>query len=147
MSRADGRRARPKQEDDMNWVAIIVAVVVNIALGALWFSPLLFVKPWMAMRVDKTPPSGNASPFLYVITAVGALVSAITLDWIIGLAGVRTLAGGAIIGLYAGLGFVAPAILSDNLFNERPFKLYLIVAGFPVVGLLAMGAILGALGN
>ena len=129
----------------MNWIAIIVAVVVNMALGALWFSPLLFAKPWMAMRVDKTPPSGTASPMLYVITAVGALVSAITLDWIIGLAGARTLLGGAIIGLYAGLGFVAPAILSDNLFNERPFKLYLIVAGFPVVGLLVMGAILGAI--
>ncbi|HEY8806331.1 MAG TPA: DUF1761 domain-containing protein [Candidatus Limnocylindria bacterium] len=130
----------------MNWVAIIIAVLVNMALGALWFSPLLFVKPWMAMRVDKTPPSGTASPMLYAITAVGALVSAITLDWIIGLAGARTLLGGAIIGLYAGLGFVAPAILSDNLFNERPFKLYLIVAGFPVVGLLVMGAILGAIG-
>ena len=129
----------------MNWVAIIVAVVANMALGFLWFSPVLFVKPWMAMRPDKAAPSGNASPLLYVITAAGALVSAITLDWIIGLAGVRTLAGGAIIGLYAGLGFVAPAILSDNLFNERPFKLYLIVAGFPVVGLLVMGAILGAL--
>jgi len=131
----------------MNWVAIIVAAVVNMVIGSLWFSPLLFQRPWVAMRVDKNPMSGVASPMLYVITAVGALVSAITLDWIIGLAGGRTLTGGAIIGLYAGLGFVAPAILSDNLFNERPFKLYLIVGGFPVVGLLVMGAILGALGS
>ncbi len=130
----------------MNWVAIIVAMVVNMIIGALWFSPLLFQKPWTAMRVDKAPMSGVASPMLYVITAVGALVSAITLDWIIGLAGARSALGGAIIGLYAGLGLVAPAILSDNLFNERPFKLYLIVAGFPVVGLLVMGAIIGALG-
>jgi len=130
----------------MNWVAIIVAAVVNIVLGSLWFSPLLFQKPWIALRVDKAPMSGTASPMLYVITAVGALVSAMTLDWIIGLAHAGTLLGGAIIGLYAGLGFVAPAILSDNLFNERPFKLYLIVAGFPVVGLLVMGAIIGALG-
>lgn len=42
---------------------------------------------------DKTPPSGTASPLLYVITAVGALVNAITLDWIIGLAHATTLAG------------------------------------------------------
>ena len=35
---------------------------------------------------------------------------------------------------------------TDNLFNERPFKLYLIVVGFPIVGLLVMGAIIGALG-
>lgn len=129
----------------MNWVAIIVAAVVNMVLGSLWFSPVLFQKRWMALRVG-TAMSGTASPMLYVITAVGALVSAITLDWIIGLAGANTLVGGAIIGLYAGLGFVAPAVLSDHLFNERPYMLYLIVAGFPVVGLLIMGAIIGALG-
>jgi hypothetical protein len=55
----------------MNWLAIIVATAVNIALGALWFSPTLFQKPW-----------------------------------IIGLAGASTLVGGALIGVYAGLGFV-----------------------------------------
>jgi hypothetical protein len=130
----------------MNWIAIVIAVVVSMALGALWFSPMLFQKPWVAMRVDKNPMSGVVSPMLYVITAIGTIVSAMTLDWLIGLAGAKSLAGGAIIGLYAGLGFVAPAILSDNLFNERPFKLYLIVAGFPVVALLVMGGIIGALG-
>jgi len=130
----------------VNWIAVIAAAVVSMILGSLWFSPILFQKPWVAMRVDKQPMSGVASPMLYVITAVGALVSALTLDWLISLAGASTLAGGAIIGLYAGLGFVAPAILSDNLFNERPFKLYLIVAGFPVVSPLLMGAIIGALG-
>jgi hypothetical protein len=130
----------------MNWVAIIAATVASMVLGFLWFSPVLFLKPWQALRPDKTPPSGSASPLLYVITAVGALVSAMTVDWIIGLAHASTLAGGAIIGLYAGIGLVAPAILSDNLFNERPFKLYLIVAGFPVVSLLLTGAIIGALG-
>jgi hypothetical protein len=92
------------------------------------------------------PDERYGQPLLYVITAVGALVSAITLDWIIGLAGASSLSGGAIIGLYCGLGFVAPAILSDHLFNERPPMLYLIVAGFPIVGLLIMGAIIGALG-
>ena len=130
----------------MNWVAIIAAAVVSMVLGSLWFSPVLFGARWMAMRPDKAPPSGTASPMLYVITAIGAVVTAITLDWIISLAHATALAGGAIIGLYAGLGLVAPAILSDNLFNERPFRLYLIVAGFPVVSLLVMGAIIGALG-
>jgi hypothetical protein len=128
----------------VSWVAIIVAVVVYMVLGALWFS-VLFGKRWMALRVGPEP-SGNASPLLYVITAVGALVSAITLDWISGLAGANTLLGGAIIGLYAGLGIAAPAILSDHLFNERPPMLYAIVAGYPIIGLLIMGAIIGALG-
>lgn len=45
----------------MNWVAIIAATVVNMVLGSLWFSPVLFQKPWVAMRVDKNPMSGVAS--------------------------------------------------------------------------------------
>ncbi len=90
--------------------------------------------------------SGVASPTLYVITAVGALVSAVTLDWLISPAGASSLAGDAIIGFYAGMGLRRAGDLSDNLFNERPFKLYLIVAGFPVVALLVMDAIIGALG-
>jgi hypothetical protein len=97
----------------MNWLAIIIATVVNMVLGSLWFSPVLFQKRWMALRVG---------------------------------AGASSLGGGAIIGLYCGLGFVAPAILSDHLFNERPPMLYLIVGGFPIVALLLMGAIIGALG-
>lgn len=128
----------------MNWIAIIVATVVYMVLGSLWFSAL-FGKRWTALRVGP-PMSGTASPLLYVITAVGALVSAITLDWIIGLAGANSLIGGAIIGLYAGLGIAAPAILADHLFNERPAMLYAIVAGYPIVGLLLMGGIIGAVG-
>src|SRR4029077_592621 len=57
MLAAPGRRATP-EEDDMSWVAIIVAGVVSMGLGALWFSPLMFAKPWTAMRVDKAPMSG-----------------------------------------------------------------------------------------
>jgi len=72
---------------------------------------MLFQKPWVAMRVDKNPMSGVASPLLYVITAVGALVSAITLDWIIGLAHASSLLGGAI--LVERLGF-EPALATRD---------------------------------
>ena len=30
----------------INWLALIVAVVAKQAIGALWFSPLLFARPW-----------------------------------------------------------------------------------------------------
>ena len=38
----------------MNWVAVIAATVASIVLGFLWFSPVLFLKPWMAMRPRKS---------------------------------------------------------------------------------------------
>lgn len=59
--------------------------------------------------------------------------------------GTTTLVGGALTGLYAGIGFVAPAMFADHLFNSRKGALFLIVAGYPILGLTLMGAILGAL--
>lgn len=30
----------------INWLAVIVATIVYFALGALWYSPVAFGKPW-----------------------------------------------------------------------------------------------------
>ena len=30
----------------LNWLAILVAAVVTMILGFLWYSPLLFAKAW-----------------------------------------------------------------------------------------------------
>lgn len=127
----------------MNWLAIVIAVIVNMALGAAWFSSPVFGKKWMEWEGHTS--MGSGSPFLYVLTAIGALISAVTLAWFIDRTGTNTLVGGALIGLYAGIGFVAPAMFADNLFNQRRGALYLVVAGYPVVGLVIMGAILGAM--
>ena len=32
---------------NLNWLAIVVAAVSSFALGSLWYSALMFQKPWM----------------------------------------------------------------------------------------------------
>ena len=125
----------------MNWLAIIVAIVVNMVLGAIWFAPPVLGKKWQELE-GRQMTGGNVGA-MTGLTAVGALVSAVALAWFIDRTATNTLVGGGLVGLYAGLGFVAPALFADNLFNQRKGALYLIVAGYPVVGLLVMGAILG----
>jgi hypothetical protein len=130
----------------MNPVAIIIAVIVNMVLGSVWFSPVLFSKKWMEWEGHtEGMGSGSSLPALVALTTVGGVISAITLAWFIDRTGTTTLLGGALIGLYAGIGFAAPAMFADHLFNNRKGALFLIVAGYPVVGLTLMGAILGAL--
>ena len=130
----------------MNWVAIIIAVIVNSVLGSLWFSPMLFAKKWMEWEGRKEGQMGSG-PLggLVALSVVASLVSGITLAWFIERTGTTTLVGGALTGLYAGIGFVAPAMFADHLFNSRKGALFLIVAGYPILGLTLMGAILGAL--
>jgi len=129
----------------VSWIAIIIATVANSVLGALWFSPLLFVKPWMKMEGHEQGRVGSIAPGPAVaLSVVASLVAAITLEWFVERTGAKSAVGGAVVGLYAGVGLVGAAMFADQLFNGRPGKLYLIVAGYPIVGLVLMGAILGA---
>src|SRR5713226_2516090 len=106
----------------MNWVAIIVATVAAMVIGFLWYGPV-FGKTWMAL------------------TALAAFVEAIALNWFINETGWTTGSGGALIGLYASLGFTATAFFSQTLFIGRQGRLYAIDAGYQIFQAVVMGAI------
>ena len=45
---------RREEVNEMNYLAIIIAGILNMAIGAAWYSPMLFAKPWMkAMGFDQ----------------------------------------------------------------------------------------------
>ena len=50
---------------------------------------------------------------------------------------------GLVVGLLAGLGWVATGLGVTYLFERRPLRLYLIDAGYHVLSFAVMGAILG----
>ena len=129
----------------MNWIAIVIATGVNMGLGSLWFSQSMFGKKWMEWEghAGTTMGAGRPLGLLIGLTGIGALVSAYTLSWLCIQTGTTTLSGGFALGLGVGLGLVVPAMLADHLFNSRRDPLLLIVAGYPVVGLAVMGAIIG----
>lgn len=128
----------------MNWVSIIVAAVVNVVLGAIWFGPL-FGKKWTELTGTKDVGAGGRNTtVLYIFTSLAALVTATVLAFFLALSTAYTVVEGVLYGLYAGVGFVMTAMLGDALFTGRKLSLYLIVAGYPALALVVMGAILGA---
>ena len=129
-----------------NLLAVVVAAAANMALGALWYSPLLFAKPWMRLTGQNPNQMGNPAPG-YAIAAVASLVSALVLADLVrslsaGSVAGSTVSDGLIVGLLVGVGFVATAMGTDYAFHGRPAGLYLINAAYRVVGLVIMGAIL-----
>ena len=130
----------------MNWLAVIVAALANMVIGFLWYGTWAFGRSWMQLSGRGTV-EGQQTSGLYVLTAVAALVEAITMWWFIGQTGANSGAAGAIIGLYAGLGFVATAMFAEVLFAGRPPRLYAIGAGYQVVAMIVQGAIIGFLGT
>ena len=61
------------QDVDINYVAVLVAALVPMFLGALWYSTALFARPWMR-AVDRTQEELKGGQLGYVISAIGALL-------------------------------------------------------------------------
>lgn len=133
---------------NVNYLAILVASVVSFLLGWLWHSPVLFGKMYMKLsnmdKMDKKKMDamkkgmGQSLFFQFVVTLVTAYVLAYFLNY----AGAKTIVDGAMVGLWAWIGFVATVMIGMVIWERKPFKLFLINAGHVLVSLVVMGAIL-----
>jgi|ERR1051326_1846102 hypothetical protein len=130
------------REIAINWLALVVAVLVRMALGAAWFSPPLFLKPWLAASGMSEAQMKAGMPKALTFDLVGTIVMAFVLVHAVKYAGAQGIAQGAVVGFLNWLGFVAVTTLSATLHEHRPFKLWLINNGYQLVALLIMGAIL-----
>jgi hypothetical protein len=126
----------------VNWLSVFVAALSGFVIGSLWYGPL-FGKVWMnltGMTKEKGAQANMALTFggayvLNVLAATGmAALNGEHTGWLFGL---HT-------GLFSAFFFVATALGIIYLFEMRPFKLWLINAGYQIVNFAAMGAILGA---
>lgn len=126
----------------LNWLSILVAALSGFVIGGLWYGPL-FQKPWMRLTGMTREKGAEASMALtfggaYVLNLVGATGIAI-------LMGDHTGWGtGLHTGVFTAFFFVATALGVIYLFEQRPFSLWCINAGYQIVNFAAMGAILGA---
>jgi hypothetical protein len=135
------------EPEDINYPAVVVAVVANMLAGALWYSPVLFAKPWMAavgMTAEDMRHGRAAATRGYIISVVASLVISFALALLVQLAGADGAGDGVLLGLIAGIGFVATTQAASYGFESRPLKLYLINAGYPVAAFVGLGALLGA---
>jgi hypothetical protein len=128
---------------DMNYLAVLVAAIVPMVLGALWYSPLLFADRWMR-AVGRTREELGDAALGYLLSAVAALVTSYALARVVRWAEVDDLLNGALVGLLAWLGFVATVLAVTTYFGGRPRELWLINAGYQLVALVLIGAIHGA---
>ena len=57
----------------LNWLAILVAALAYFVLGALWYSKVLFVKPWLRMtgiKVDDPSAKKGLGQILLVLSLI-----------------------------------------------------------------------------
>lgn len=129
-------------------VPILLAAIATMILGFLWYSPILFAKPWMiAMGYDPNDKAKleqmrkSAGPS-YLLAFIPSLVSAFVLAKIVDITTVNSAIYGMKVGFAMWLGFVTTVQLTAKLFENKPWKLYFINTGYQLVCYLVMGAIL-----
>jgi hypothetical protein len=126
-----------------NHVAVLVAAVIQWILGALWYS-LIFVKPWMALTGHKKGESSKGAVLSMIVSFLGGLVLCFVEAHFILWSGAAAIYGGLLVGFICWLGFIAVPLLSETLYERRPFKLLAINAGYWLVALLISGGLLAA---
>ncbi len=127
----------------INYLAVVAAAVASWLLGAVWYSPVLFVKPWRAelgVPADAKADMGKMMPQL-----IGAFVIAlIQAGAFAAFLGKQPIMLGAAYGLTAGLCWVATAFALTYMFEGRSLRLLLINGGYNVVTFVLYGVILAA---
>jgi hypothetical protein len=132
----------------INWLAVIAAALSTMVVGFLWYSPILFAKPWMReMGYDpndkaKTAEMQKSAGPAYGASLLAAIVTAFTLALFFALMHVDNLHHGLAVAFHAWLGFVATVQLTGVMFMRQSLRLYAINTGYQLVCYIAMGAIL-----
>ena len=127
---------------DINWWSVIIAALSTFLLGGIWYGPL-FGKSWMEafdFSVEDLKKRNAAKTFGF--SFILALFAALILDMFIGHQA-DTLTG-LLAGFFAGLGWVVTFTGIQYLFEMKSLKIFAVNAGYSLVSLTIMGAILGA---
>ncbi|MDQ3098641.1 MAG: DUF1761 domain-containing protein [bacterium] len=128
---------------DMNLVAVLIAAIVQMIVGAVWYSPALFAKQWMALIGKSAEDLKNSSSSTgYAIASFASIVTAYILAKFIGFAQAKTAMDGLQIGLWAWIGFTATSTITTNAFSGNSWKLWVINYGYFLVTFSLMGMIL-----
>jgi hypothetical protein len=129
-----------------NYLAILIAAIACFLLEAAWYS--YFQQAWLA-GVGRTREwlmgPGALNPAIQYGTALlAAAVMATAISCVTQLTGAQTALRGVQAGALLWLGFELSAWSTEYVFEVRPLSLLGINAGFWLIGMMLMGAIVGA---
>ncbi len=133
--------------ETINLLAVLLAAVAYVAIGAVWYCDGVFGKVWRKLsgitkktenKIKKTMASS------YFLAFLSSLIMSYILANAMILLGAETLLDGLSVAFWIWLGFVATLMLGGVLWEGKSPKLYLINSGQALLGMLIMGGILAS---
>ena len=130
---------------DLNYLAVLVAVVFNQVLGAAWYGALS--RPRMAetgmTQEDLDAMKGTSRQWVpYVVAIVLAIVFTLGLALLVQGMGADNAGEGLGLGVLAAVGFVLTSHGVNYAFEGRSLKLLAINVGYPLISYALIGLLL-----
>ena len=129
----------------VNYWGVLAAALILYILGALWYSPLLFGETCMPKEACNLPDEHKKCCCYSKVGAyIGELVSSLLIAYVLALfieiSQAEKVVEGITVAIWFWIGFIITTHFSGVLWNQRPFKHYLIHMSFLLIGFIAMGA-------
>lgn len=122
---------------------IVISAILQWLLGALWYG-LIFRKSWLKLagfNGEQKPKNGALG---MVASFIACLLLSFVLAHIIGWAGASVFTAGAKLGIVCWLGFMAPPLFTQHIFENRRANLFAINAAYWLLVMALGGGIMAA---
>lgn len=126
----------------INWWAVIVAAILRMVIGTVWYSPVAFGPVWQRLTGITQEKMMAGLPKAIVTDLILSLIMAFILLYAVTYAGATDVATGGGVGFLNWLGFIFTIFAGLWAYEGRSVRLTAINAGFNLVALILMGAIL-----
>ena len=131
--------------DSVSPLAVFLCAIAAMALGMFWYSPAGFGKQWMKLvGLTEADCKDTNMGFAMLQGFVSNLIYATFLGWLLLALGIIELSHAIGLGVLIWVGLIFPAEWSGMIWEQRPFKLFLINGGYTLVFLVIAMAILAS---
>jgi hypothetical protein len=129
----------------INYLAVLGATVASMVVGFLWYGPL-FGKQWMKLmgftkeHMDTVKAKGMSK--MYVLTLIGSFVMAFVLAHFAKVWSATGVSGAWELAFWSWLGFIAPVMLGQVLWEGKSWKLYCLNVVYQLVNVFVIALVL-----
>jgi hypothetical protein len=129
--------------NDIHIVGVVVATVVYMIVGALWYSPILFAKKWMelsGMSGDMSPEQKASARNAMMLGVIPGLITALVIERIFYHLPMVTVPLTLSLVFLIWLGFTAAPYSADYIYGmgKKSWTLFAINQGFTLVAFMLM---------
>jgi hypothetical protein len=129
---------------ELSLLGILLAVIYNLTIGSLWYSPMLFGNRWTVLVGNRDDDlQGGMTPGIMLGALTVALVEALGFSFLKNFTGMDGFFGGLFLGLFVWLVFLLPPFFNRVLYEKAPRELFFINAGANLVTFAGMAVIIG----